>query len=92
MVDDFCVWKPPSGLREDSFHATIVVFIYNPHYNFLEEKFYDSPLIFIFAVILIICCSPLQDKNVNLKCINSFTCKTVLIPLLHSTGLSTLML
>jgi len=52
----------------------------------------DSPLTFISTVTLIICCSPLQDKNVNLKCINSFTCKTVLILLLHSTCLSTLML
>ena len=28
---DSCVWKPLGGLREDSFHATIVVFIYNLH-------------------------------------------------------------
>ena len=85
MVDDFCVWKPPGGLREDFFHAMTIVFIYNPQLKFLEEKFYDSPLIFISAVILIICCSPLQDKNVNLECINSFTYKIVLISLLHST-------
>ena len=25
------MWKPPGGLREDFFHATIVVFIDNPH-------------------------------------------------------------
>ena len=52
----------------------------------------DSPLTFISVVTLIICCSPLQDKNMNLKCINYFTFKTVLISLLHSTYLSTLML
>ena len=28
---DSCVWKPPGGLREDSFHGTTVMFIYNPH-------------------------------------------------------------
>ena len=28
---DSCVWKPPSGLREDFFPATTIVFIYNPH-------------------------------------------------------------
>ena len=32
---DSCAWKPPGGLREDSFHATTVVFIYNPHERFL---------------------------------------------------------
>ena len=26
-----CVWKSPGGLRADFFHATTVVFIYNPH-------------------------------------------------------------
>ena len=31
MIDDFCVWKPPGGLRDYFFHAAIVVFIYNPH-------------------------------------------------------------
>ena len=25
------VWKPPGGLKEDSFPATTIVFIYNPH-------------------------------------------------------------
>ena len=35
---DSCVWKPPGGLREGSFHATTVVFIYNPHERFLYEK------------------------------------------------------
>ena len=32
---DSCVWKPPGGLREDSFHAMTIVFIYNPHERFL---------------------------------------------------------
>ena len=30
-----CVWKPSDGLRDDSFHATTVVFIYNPYERFL---------------------------------------------------------
>ena len=28
---DSYVWNPLGGLREDFFHATTVVFIYNPH-------------------------------------------------------------
>ena len=31
MVDDFYEWKSPGGLRDDSFRATVVMFIYDPH-------------------------------------------------------------
>ena len=34
---DSRVWKPSSGLREDSFHTAIVVFAYNPFKGFIRK-------------------------------------------------------